>query len=60
MNNQLKHKGYIGSIEASIEDNCLFGKLLFIKALVSYEGKTVAELDAVAAAHDAHGRRSSE
>jgi predicted HicB family RNase H-like nuclease len=46
VNNQLKHKGYIGSIEASIEDNCLFGKLLFIKALVSYEGKTVAELDA--------------
>ncbi len=45
MNNQLKHKGYIGSIEASLEDNCLFGKVLFIKALVSYEGKTVAELD---------------
>ncbi|NMZ48187.1 toxin-antitoxin system HicB family antitoxin [Pseudomonas poae] len=46
MNNQLKHKGYIGSIEASLEDNCLYGKVLFIKALVSYEGKTVAELDA--------------
>jgi len=46
VNNQLKHKGYIGSIEASLEDNCLFGKILFIKALVSYEGKTVAELDA--------------
>lgn len=45
MNNQLKHNGYIGSIEASLEDNCLFGKVLFIKALVSYEGKTVAELD---------------
>ncbi|MFJ6826758.1 MULTISPECIES: type II toxin-antitoxin system HicB family antitoxin [unclassified Pseudomonas] len=46
MNNQLKHKGYIGSIEASLEDNCLFGKILFIKALISYEGKTVADLDA--------------
>ena len=46
MNNQLKHNGYIGSIEASLEDNCLFGKVLFIKALVSYEVKTVAELDA--------------
>ena len=45
MNNQLKYKGYIGSIEASLEDNCLFGKILFIKALVSYEGRTVAELD---------------
>ncbi|WDG44699.1 type II toxin-antitoxin system HicB family antitoxin [Pseudomonas synxantha] len=46
MNNQLKHNGYIGSIEASLEDNCLFGKVLFIKALVSFEGKTVAELEA--------------
>ena len=46
MNNQLKHNGYIGSIEASLEDNCLVGKVRFIKALVSYEGKTVAELDA--------------
>lgn len=45
MDIQLKHNGYIGSIEASLEDNCLFGKVLFIKALVSYEGKTVAELD---------------
>ena len=44
MSNQLKHKGYIGSIEASVEDNCLFGKLLFIRALVSYEGQTVAQL----------------
>eukprot|EP01030_Chromulinospumella_sphaerica_P010757 gene10757-10564_t len=44
--NQLKHKGYIGSIEASVEDNCLFGKLLFIRSLVSYEGQTVAQLEA--------------
>ena len=36
MNNQLKHKGYIGSIEASLEDNCLFGKILFIKALNAF------------------------
>ena len=42
----LTHRGYFGSIEASPEDNCLFGKLLFIRALVSYEGETVAELAA--------------
>lgn len=41
----LIYKGYIGSIEASIEDNCLYGKLLFIKPLVSYEGDTVAQLE---------------
>ncbi|MCL7462297.1 type II toxin-antitoxin system HicB family antitoxin [Pseudomonas sp. NW5] len=46
MNNLLQHRGYYGSIEASTEDNCLFGKLLFIRALVNYEGETVAELQA--------------
>lgn len=44
MNTLLKHRGYYGSIEISPEDNCLFGKLQFIRALVSYEGETVAEL----------------
>ncbi|WP_277960817.1 type II toxin-antitoxin system HicB family antitoxin [Pseudomonas sp. RIT-To-2] len=44
MSKLLQHRGYFGSIEASPEDNCLFGKLQFIRALVSYEGETVAEL----------------
>jgi len=44
MNTLLEHRGYYGSIEISREDNCLFGKLQFIRALVSYEGETVAEL----------------
>jgi predicted HicB family RNase H-like nuclease len=44
MKQTLAYKGYIGSIEASIEDNCLHGKLLFINDLVTYEGKTLAEL----------------
>lgn len=44
MSTMLQHRGYYGSIEASPEDNCLFGKLQFIRALVSYEGETVAEL----------------
>ena len=54
MNNLLQHRGYYGSIEASTEDNCLFGKLLFIRALVNYEGETVAELQAAfrEAVHD--------
>lgn len=42
----LQHRGYHGSIEASPEDNCLFGKVQFIRALVSYEGDTVAQLGA--------------
>lgn len=44
MNAMLQHRGYFGSLESSPEDKCLFGKLQFISALVSYEGRTVAEL----------------
>jgi len=44
MNTMLEHRGYYGSIEVSHEDNCLFGKLQFIRALVNYEGETVAQL----------------
>jgi len=43
--NMFNYRGYYGSIEASPADNCLFGKLQFIRALVSYEGQTVAELE---------------
>ena len=46
MSNLLQHRGYYGSIEASTEDNCLFGKLLFIRAQVNSEGETIAELQA--------------
>ncbi len=41
----LKYKGYIGSIDYSEEDNCLFGKVLGLnKVLISYEGNTIQEL----------------
>ncbi|MDV6320563.1 type II toxin-antitoxin system HicB family antitoxin [Chromohalobacter sp. HP20-39] len=46
MEKLLKYRGYYGSLEASTEDNCLFGMLQFVRALVSYEGETVAELEA--------------
>ena len=41
----LKYKGYRGSIEFSVEDNLYFGKVLNIDDLISYEGKTVEELE---------------
>lgn len=44
--NTMRYKGYYGSIDASAEDNLLYGKLEFIQALVNYEGQTVAELNA--------------
>ncbi len=36
----LEYKGYTGSIEYSSEDNLLYGKVLGIKGLISYEGET--------------------
>ena len=40
----MNYKGYIGSIEASEEDNCLFGKVLDLPSdtAITYEGETVA------------------
>lgn len=40
----LTYKGYTGTIEASIEDGCLHGQLLFITDIITYEGNTVEEI----------------
>ena len=40
-----KYKGFYGSIEASVEDKCLYGKLEFIEPLVTYEGQNMLELE---------------
>ena len=44
MKNCFEYKGYTGSIEYSNEDNCLFGKVLGIRSLITYEGQSVEEL----------------
>ncbi|WP_321393485.1 type II toxin-antitoxin system HicB family antitoxin [uncultured Desulfuromusa sp.] len=44
MNNVLKHKGFLGSINISIEDGIVFGKLLFINDLILYQAETVPAL----------------
>ncbi|MES9905159.1 MAG: type II toxin-antitoxin system HicB family antitoxin [Sedimenticola sp.] len=41
----MQYKGFYGSIEASVEDGCLYGKLEFIDPLVNYEGDTVHALE---------------
>jgi len=43
--NHLEYKGYTGSIEYSVEDALLFGKVLGIKSLLSYEGLTGKDLE---------------
>ena len=41
----LKYKGYIGSVDYSEEDNCLFGKVFGMsKDAITYEGTTIGEL----------------
>lgn len=47
MNRVLEYKGYFGSIEVSIEDNVLYGKLLHINDLITFEAETVGELENV-------------
>jgi predicted HicB family RNase H-like nuclease len=41
----LEHKGYTGSIEYSKDDDLLYGRILGIRGLISYEGKTGKELE---------------
>jgi predicted HicB family RNase H-like nuclease len=38
MDNALEYKGYHGNVEYSASDKCLHGKILGIRALVTYEG----------------------
>lgn len=45
MNNTLEHKGYIGSIEFSAEDKCLFGKIEFINDLILFDGESVEQIE---------------
>ena len=44
MNNTIEYKGYVGSIEFSEDDALFFGKVLGIRALISYEGESASDL----------------
>ncbi len=44
MKDMMKHKGYYGSVNYSDEDRIFYGKMEFIRALVSYEGTDVESL----------------
>jgi predicted HicB family RNase H-like nuclease len=45
MSNLLSYKNYNGTVEYSKEDKCLFGKVVGIKSLLSYEGESISELE---------------
>ena len=44
MDNTLKYKGYHGSVEYSAEDNILYGKVMGVRGLISYEGEDLSTL----------------
>ncbi|MGR3808044.1 type II toxin-antitoxin system HicB family antitoxin [Pasteurella testudinis] len=41
----MKYKDFIGSVEISISDNVLHGKLLHINGLITYEAETPTALE---------------
>jgi len=44
LKNLLEYNGYLGTVEFSSEDNVLFGKVVGINGLVSYEGISIDDL----------------
>lgn len=44
MNNTIQYKGYVGSVKFSDEDGIFYGKVLGIRSLISYEGKSEKDL----------------
>ena len=40
----MEYKGYVGSVELSEADKCFFGKVMGIRALISYDGTSADEL----------------
>ncbi|MCD4722512.1 MAG: type II toxin-antitoxin system HicB family antitoxin [Desulfobacula sp.] len=40
----IKYKDFIGSIEVSLNDNCLYGKILFINDLVTYQADNIDKI----------------
>ncbi|HGG60000.1 MAG TPA: type II toxin-antitoxin system HicB family antitoxin [Gammaproteobacteria bacterium] len=43
--NAMSYKGYLGTVEYSPEDHCLYGKLAYIRDLVNYEATNVEDLE---------------
>ena len=40
----MTYKGYVGTVEYSEEDACLFGRIAGIRDIITYEGESVAEI----------------
>lgn len=42
--NNLHYKGFLGSMDINVEDGVIFGKLLYINDLVTFESESVSEI----------------
>ncbi|MBE0503394.1 MAG: type II toxin-antitoxin system HicB family antitoxin [Desulfuromonadales bacterium] len=45
MKDMIKHKGYFGSVHYNSDDRIFYGKIEFIRSLVSYEGQDADSLE---------------
>lgn len=45
MKNMMSYRNFLGSVEYSAEDKCLFGKIQGIDGLINYEGESISELE---------------
>jgi predicted HicB family RNase H-like nuclease len=45
MEKMMEYKGYYGTVEYSLEDQVLHGKVVGINGLLSYEGETIKDLE---------------
>jgi predicted HicB family RNase H-like nuclease len=46
MNNMMQYKDYLGSVHYSDEDQIFYGKVEYIRSLISFEGENVPSLRA--------------
>lgn len=46
MNDMMQYKDYIGSVHYSDEDQIFYGKVEYIRSLISFEGENVVDLRA--------------
>lgn len=44
MSNVLEYKGYYGTVEFSATDNVLYGKVMGVNSLISFEGDSIQSL----------------
>lgn len=44
MSDLFTYKNYSGTVEYSVEDECLYGRVVGLKSLISYEGYSVREV----------------